>query len=102
MFSGAVGLIILGWAIVAAYVAVIVYEDDYWLTFVRIAPSAPVVWLVIGLVNLSDYVSIRRERREEQLDADYREVLRLIEWRPREVTPVQAIEEELSLPEEVL
>lgn len=47
--------------------------------------------------SIASAIRERRRTRQERLEADYRETLRLIEWKPRELTPLEELAERIAL-----
>mgnify|MGYP003577239845 CR=1 FL=1 len=71
--------------------------SEEWEVFVSVGPLALVYW---PMQWISDWRA-NRERREyervNQLNGDVMDVLQMIEWKRRELTPVQLLQEELEL-----
>ena len=56
----------------------------------------PPVFLALGLIHLPYWQRQIRANREAAMDADYQEVLQLIDWKPRERRLIDDLKEELG------
>lgn len=77
-----------------------------WVVALLLPPVMALIAL-IEVADIRDGIQWRRARRlaererqiaerERQIENDYHETLRLIEWRPRELTAIERLEEELE------
>ena len=71
--------------------------SEEWEVFVSVGPLALIYWPVQWCRMWQTSRNFLRYEAARQMEHDYHETLRLIEWKPRELTPVGLLQEELEL-----
>lgn len=89
-------LLLLGaWSGIAMFVCLV--ADEFWEVMAFGSPLALVTWPWRWIEQWGERREWARERAVQQINDDYNEVVRMIEWKYTEPTPLQALQDELEV-----